>query len=245
MKKLSIVLILFTVFSIARLNSENTSKELTNPYKIFSMYKSVTHIDSLKDINGFHAKFTSNMANLKTQLQLYYLRPEKMKLGFRVRNATITIIYDGEKGWTKNSIMGVIPIQPMELDMLHKFTEIINTPFLNVDTATWKMELKNDSNYTVDGRPAYKITFTNPEGITTDGYFSKENYKLIKAQYVTTNPEQPVQIQIYYQEYKEFDNGLILPTRVDYITAGVLEQLTIDSLESGLRLNHRDFLKPF
>ena len=181
---------------------------------------SSTHVTGIFEIVG--QGLVGQMTSYGAAPDLILLTVSFTGLGVESRTG-----YNGEIGWSMESIMGERVLQGGELQQL-------------IDDADYYSDLYEAANYssmetleTVDfaGRPSYKLKFVYLSGREVVRYFDVENGRLTGVEGVQESIMGPMNVVTTMGEYQWFDD-VMLPTLVaQELGVGQTVRITIQSVE--------------
>lgn len=135
--------------------------------------------------------------------------------------------YNGEVAWEKNPSMGNRKLEGAEkADFVRRMDHL--------DMLTWsdfpgKITTKA-KDISVRGVNCYQVDFDPKEGNSVSRYFAQDSGLLIKVATILESPNGPVAVDIFYDDYKDFQSGKMSMKRTQEIGQGVIS-FTFEKVE--------------
>lgn len=173
-------------------------------------------------------------------LTIYSARPGKLYMVIesgatgRIEKGT-----DGEVVWENSAMMGPQIKEGQEkADFLR---EAILDKF-----ARWREIYGNAESAgveTVDGRPAYEVILTPPDGKPQSWFFDRDSKLLVKVALTVENPMGVIPVETYLSDYRETD-GVRIPHIAKVVVMGQERVMTTQSVEQNVDLPEDRFDLP-
>ncbi|MBL8746496.1 MAG: hypothetical protein JNK58_09095 [Phycisphaerae bacterium] len=105
-------------------------------------------------------------------------------------------------------------------------------------------EAKAEAEEEVNGKPAYAVTMTTPDGQKSTNYYEKESGLLVKTMTVAKSPMGEIPMESAYTDFKQVD-GITMPHKTTISSAmGMQIIMTIESLRQNIDLAPDAFAMP-
>lgn len=194
-------------------------------------------------------KITSRVVNMTAELQgmklqLVSKRVEPKKKGLAKTAEIITVngmlmqksVFDGQKA-AQGGMMGAKELSGAELEAAKENAE----PFAELRYKELGYTLNLLGIEPVEGKDAYKIELTKPNGKKEFQYFDVADKLLVKTQKTEESPEGNVQIIQYLSDYREV-KGVKVPYRIKTEAGPQVIDATVTSVEFNVKISNDDFV---
>lgn len=216
----------------------------------------VINAQSLDEIvkNYSAAMKTSQMASVKTikitgkmsamgmemPMTMFMKNPNKIKVVYSFNGQEMVSVFDGEKGYTMNPMMG--SAEPVELtgDQLKQVQE--NNAFQNQLInfhKSGKLSLEGEEN--VNGKPAFKLKATVDGASPVYMYIDKGNYYLVKTSTKVSQMGQEMTVDSFTSDYTDIQ-GVVLPKKTTASSGGMeMAVISFDKIEVNIPIEDTVF----
>jgi hypothetical protein len=178
-------------------------------------------------------------------VQVTRMRPDKYRMDFSVVDMPAIQAYDGKTAWltapwTNNPRPQAAPAdRAKDIRIRADFDGVL----FNWQAKGNKAELEGKD--TVENRPAYRIKYTQPEGVTEYYFIDAGNYLLVKRIYFRKIRDQEVPVENYYTDYRDAGGGVMVPFSVELRMNGQsLNTTEYESVVLGVSVDPAIFTMP-
>ena len=148
--------------------------------------------------------------------------------------------YDGETGWSEDSLQGFRKLEGAELMQLSRESNI--TRELNLKTDFPGMKLLPEVE--IDGKKVSVIEATSKDNRKEIWYFDQESHLMVKIeQKMTLGPQGEIDVTIILKDYKEVD-GIKLPMTSEVKNPAFTGILTLSSVQHNVEVDDSLFASP-
>ncbi|MCH1506355.1 MAG: outer membrane lipoprotein-sorting protein [Verrucomicrobiales bacterium] len=148
--------------------------------------------------------------------------------------------YDGETGWSEDSIQGFRKLSGAELAQLQRESNIRRELNLKADFPGMKLLPEVE----IDGKKVSVIEATSKDDRKETWYFDQESHLMVKMeQTMTLGPQGELAVTITLKDYKEVD-GIKLPMTSEVKNPAFTGVLTLSSVKHNVDLDDALFASP-
>ena len=215
---------LFTVLTIACIVNAQSLDE------ILKQYSSAIHSDKLATIKTIKITGKMSAMGMEMPMVMYMKNPNKIKVTYSFNGQDMISVFDGEKGYTMNPMMG--SAEPVELTGEQLKQVQNNNAFRNE-----LLNYHNKKQVTLEGTEDVKGTLTNKLKITPETgnpifmCLDKKTGLLVKT---TTSIEQmgtTMNVESYMTDYVD-TKGVVMPKKTTAMANGMeAATITFDLIE--------------
>ncbi len=173
--------------------------------------------DKLASIKNADMYMGTAMGGMQLELRRVVVLPDKFYFTVNMGDQVVQMqLVNGDKGVIGN--MG--QTQPMDEETLAEVKKEI-TLFDETKYLGDNYQLALDGMEMVDGKPAYQITVTHPNGDKTVLYFDKASgLKLREVEFQDVGTGEPVPVVQNFSDYREVAPGIMMPFKLQIAGAG-------------------------
>lgn len=176
-----------------------------------------------------HVSFGSTASGVDT---VDLARPQRIRTIVVLNGKTIVQAYDGHVAWTVNPFAGIDTPQVMAPDLAKNVIAgaDMDGPLVNAPAKGNRIALAGLD--TADGRPAYKLVVTEPDGLVDTYFIDSATALQTKWQGRRMVDGKPVVFESMFRDYRRVA-GVMLAYRIDSYTLGQpgAQHLTFDRIE--------------
>lgn len=225
--------LLFTALS---LQAQDLDKILKNHFEAVGQKQ-------LSEVNAFIMKAKINQMNMELPMVMKVKRPNKFRMEMTLQGQEMVQAYDGENGWMVAPWMSMEP-QDLVGDQLKQAMEQAD-----IDGALWNYKDKGHSAELVgkedmEGTEVYNIKLTKKEGDVQNYYVDTETFILLKIKSKIMAQGTEVEVESMFGNYKQFDNGIVMPMSIEQKTSMGSATIVIEEVEFGVELDDAIFTRP-
>jgi outer membrane lipoprotein-sorting protein len=208
--------------------------------EIVNKYAAAQKVDQLASISTIKITGKVSQMGQVMPITLYMKNPNKVKAVISFGGQEIIQVFDGEKGYMVNPLMG--SSDPVELtgDQLKQVQN--NNAFSNELIKYFKngkLTLEGEEN--VKGKPAYKLKAT-PEGMDpVYMLIDKESFYLVKTTTKVNQMGTTLNVETYPSDYVDI-NGVVMPKKTTTSANGMESgDITFDLIEVNVPIDDSVF----
>lgn len=169
---------------------------------------------------------------MEIPMTMYMKNPDKIKLIYNFNGQEVVSVFDGEKGYTVNPMMGT---EPVELTGAQLKQVQDNNAFQNEVLNYFKngqLTLEGDDN--VNGKPAFKLKANVEGGNPIYMSIDKNSYMLVKISTKVSQMGQEMDVDSFMSDYADIE-GVVMPKKTTANSGGMeMMVLTFDNIEVNL-----------
>jgi outer membrane lipoprotein-sorting protein len=208
-------------------------EEIVNKYTIANKLDNISNIKTLK----ITAKIS--MKGMEMSMEMWMKNPNKIKAVTTMKKSETVQVFDGEKGYMINPVMGSGEPVEMTAEQIIEFQRS-NYLYNSVKNFLDNGQLTLIGEDNVNGKPVYKIKAVLERGIDLNMFIDKDSYLIIKNTAVTYKGGIPMTINFYPSDYTE-SNGLLLPMKTTKSSFGMESVMTITKVEVDVPIDDNVF----
>lgn len=193
---------------------------------------SANGVDQLEKTKTLYIEGKVSQMGMEMPMIMFMKHPEKVKVVITYNGMEIVTVFDGEKGYMINPLMGMA--EPMELPADQVASVKNNNMFRNQLQESFKAgKLTLVGSEDVSGKPAFKLMVSVDGGAPVYYFIDKESFLTIKTTTTVTQMGQEMEVESVIKEYSDI-NGVKFPkltiSFVNGMEAGstVLEKIELD-----------------
>lgn len=205
MKQLKFTVLLAATFLFAASANAQTADDIISKY-----IDAIGGKDLLTSINSIHEEASMQAMGNESPTNTTLLNGKGIRTEAEMMGNKMVSVYTDKGGWAINPMMGSSDPAAMP-DEQYKAGEdqIYFSPLLNYAANGAKVELQGQEK--VGDANAYKIKYTNKDGMETTYYIDATSYYLVKVEKTITMMGQDVDMTVAYSDFKKADNGVVMP----------------------------------
>jgi outer membrane lipoprotein-sorting protein len=229
MKKLFLIT---TCLLVAAVINGQTLEEIVKKYSVANKLDQITNFKTIK-ITG-----KMSMMGMELPMEMWMKNPNKIKSVTSMNGQDIIQVYDGQKGYMVNPMMG--SSAPTEMDAETASSLLRSNLFQNY-LANYLKEgkLALEADEAVNGVACYKIKTTTESG-TIYMFIDKSSLRMIKNSANVTSQGATVTVESFPSDYKDF-NGVILPAKTTTSASGMEFIIEFTKVEVDLPMDDSIF----
>jgi outer membrane lipoprotein-sorting protein len=172
-------------------------------------------------------------------MTMYMKNPNKIKTVISFNGQDMTTVFDGEKGYMINPMMGSATPVELKGDQLKQAQS--NNAFSNQVLNYFKNgQLTLEGQEDVNGKPAFKLKATegtNPIYL----YLDKSSYMLVKINATVDQMGTPVNVNTFLTDYVDIQ-GVVMPKKTTAMTNGMeAAVISFDKIEVDIPMEDSIF----
>ena len=230
MKKL--LFILTGLIAVSVINAQSLDEILKN-------YSTATKQDKLAKVSTIQITGKMSAMGMEMPMVMIMKNPDKIKVSYSFNGQDMVSIFDGEKGYMINPMMG--SSEPVELTG-DQLTQVQNNNIFRNELENYfnKGQLTLEGQEDVNGKPAYKLKAnigTNPIFMFLD----KDSYLLVKTSTEVDQMGTVMNVDSYMTDYVEID-GVVMPKKTTAMANGMeAAVISFDKIEVNLPVDDSVF----
>lgn len=231
MKKL--VLILTSLVVVTLINAQSLED-------IVKKYSTAIKADQLAQIATIKITGKMSAMGMEMPMTMFMKSPNKIKIVYSFSGQDMVSVFDGEKGYTINPMMG--SSDPIELTG-EQLTQIKNNNAFNNEVLEYfrsgKLTLEGEEN--VNGKPAFKLKAT-PEGTNPIYLFlDKDSFLLVKTTMTVEQMGTSMNVESLMTDYSD-NSGVVMPKTTTTSANGMQAAvITFDKIEVNIPIEDSVF----
>ena len=230
MKKL--VFVLTGLIAVAVINAQSLNEIVKN-------YSSAMKSDKLASITSIKITGKMSAMGMEMPMVMFMKNPNKIKVTYSFNGQDMVSVFDGEKGYMINPMMG--SSKPVELssDQLKQVQN--NNAFRNELLNYFKNgQLTLEGQENVNDKPAFKLK-ANVGGSPIYMFLDKGSYMLVKTTTTVDQMGTSMNVDSYMTDYIDIE-GVVMPKKTTAIANGMeAAVITLDKIEVNIPMDDSFF----
>ncbi len=210
-------------------------------------YEARGGLDKVTGIESAVLRGTMTMGPMQAPFNIYFKRPNKVRMSFEVQGITGIQAYDGTTGWSVMPFMGKTDPEVMSDDELKSVKEMadLDGPLIDWKSKGYNLEYKGTEE--IEGTMAHVIMVDRGEGEKDTIYLDEDYYLTFKSKGTRTMMGNETKFVSSVGDYKDYD-GLMFPTSMMTTAEGMPEgsgqNITIETAEFNVDVDDALFAMP-
>lgn len=207
--------------------------------EIVGKYTIANKLDKIADIKTLKITAIISMKGKEMPVVMWMKNPNKIKTVTSMKKSEIVQVFDGEKGYVINSVIGSGKPAEMtaeQIEEIQRSNYLCNSLKNFLDNG--RLTLIGEDN--IDGRLVYKIKAVIERGIDLNMFIDKESYLIIKNTVITYRGGIPMAINFYPLDYTE-TNGVLLPMKTIRSSVGMESIMIFTNVEVDVPIDDSVF----
>jgi len=231
MKKL--LFLLTGLLLVAVLNAQSLDE-------IVKKYSAAIKSDQLANVKTIKIKGKMSAMGMDMPMEMFMKNPNKIKVVYTMNGQSMVSIFDGEKGYTINPMMG--SSEPIELtgDQLKQIqnSNVFRNEVLNYFN---KKQLYIEGEEDVKGKPAYKLKVAVAGSSPVYMFIDKSTSLLVKTSSTVDQGGTQMSVDSYMTDYID-SNGVVMPKKTTAVANGMeAAVITFDQVEVNVPMDDSVF----
>ena len=230
MKKL--VFVLTGLIAVAVINAQSLDEIVKN-------YSSAMKSDKLASVTSIKITGKMSAMGMEMPMVMFMKNPNKIKVTYSFNGQDMVSVFDGEKGYMINPMMG--SSKPVELssDQLKQVQN--NNAFRNELLNYFKNgQLTLEGQENVNDKPAFKLK-ANVGGSTIYMFLDKGSYMLVKTTTTVDQMGTSMNVDSYMTDYIDIE-GVVMPKKTTAMANGMeAAVITLDKIEVNIPMDDSFF----
>ncbi len=208
-------------------------------------YKAIGGLQNWRDVNTMRMGGVMVSMGQPVPIRAIYMRPNKCKVEYKVKDAVIVQAYDGKMAWQHNPHGEVVLPQPMSTgksNYLHDTCDI-DGPLIDYKKKGNKIELLGTE--TLYGNDTYKLKISYKTGNVQTYFLDSKTFLPVRLDGVYQLDGLEHKVTTSYFDYKKAGK-LVIPYKLDFDITGSpgTEEVIFKTVQINPRLNESSFKKP-
>jgi outer membrane lipoprotein-sorting protein len=208
--------------------------------EIVKKYSTAINSDQLANVNTIKIKGKMSAMGMDMPMEMFMKNPNKIKVVYSLNGQSMVSIFDGEKGYTINPMMG--SSEPIELtgDQLKQIqnNNVFRNEVLNYFN---KKQLSLEGEEDVKGKPAYKLKVAVAGSSPVYMFIDKATNLLVKTSSTADQGGTQMNVESYMTDYTEI-NGVVMPKKTTAVANGMeAAVITFDLVEVNVPMDDSVF----
>lgn len=230
MKRLIFALTGLLIFTL--LNAQSLEEIVKN-------YSAANKLDKLASISTIKITAKMSMMGMEMPMEMWMKNPNKIKTVANYNGQEIIQVFDGEKGYSINPMMG--SSEPVEMNSDQVKQTLNSNIFQNNMVSYLKNgQLSTDGDENVNEKPAFKLKASLEGGNIVYMFVDKGSYLLVKTNATVNQGGQTMTVDSYPTNYTEV-SGIVLPMKTTTSASGMEITLTFDKVEVNIPMEDSIF----
>ena len=207
---------------------------------IVKQYSAAVNSEKLSSVKTI--KITGKMSGMGMEMPMvmYMKNPNKIKVTYSLNGMEMVSVFDGEKGYTMNPMMG--SAEPVELtgDQLKQVQN--NNAFRNELLTYYKnKQVTLEGVEDVNGNPASKLKITQESGNPVYMFIDKKTGLIVKTSTTVEQMGTSMNVDSYMTDYVN-TKGVIMPRKTTAMADGMeAAKITFDLIEVDVPMDDSIF----
>ncbi|HUX97706.1 MAG TPA: hypothetical protein VMV47_18385 [Bacteroidales bacterium] len=221
MKKL---ILLFTAVTVVYITNAQSLDD------IVKQYSSAINSDKLASIKSIKITGKMSAMGMEMPMVMYMKNPNKIKVTYSFNGMDMVSVFDGEKGYMMNPMMG--STEPVELTGEQLKQVQNNNAFRNELMIYYKNnQVTNEGVEVVNGNPANKLKITPETGNPIFMFLDKKTGLIVKTSTTVEQMGTSMNVESYMVDYTD-TKGVIMPNKTTAMANGMeAATITFDLIE--------------
>lgn len=208
-------------------------------------YKSLGGLEKLRAVDTIHVKgkVVISMQNLELPMEMWYKKPNQIRMESEFQGMKILQVYDGKKAWGLLPFAGKGP-QELPADQAEDIIEQAEGLFPLIDYKEKGHKLEYVGKEEMQGTEVYKLKLTRKNGRITFFFLDTESCVELKTLTYIKKQDKEIKAESYLGDYKEF-NGLMMPTSIESrMNDQVGATIQFEMVEINVKVDDSIFILP-
>lgn len=214
---------LAALFIITALNGQSLDEIVKN-------YSTAMKSDKIAKIKTIKITGKMSAMGMEMPMTMYMKNPNKIKVVYSFNGQEMISVFDGEKGYIMNPMMG--SADPVELTGAQLKQVQSNNAFRNELLSYQKNnQLTFEGMEDVNGKPAYKLKVSVADGNPIYMFIDKGTNLVVKSVTTAEQMGNVMEIETYLTDYTE-TKGVVMPKKTTAMSNGMeAGVITLDAIE--------------
>jgi hypothetical protein len=172
-------------------------------------------------------------------------RPHKTRLEIQFRGQTAVQVFDGTRGWKLRPFLGRHEVEPYTPEEMRVASQDAELDGLLIDHAAKGNRIELEGTEPVEGRDAYKLKVTLPDGQVRHVWVDAQTYLDVKVDGIRRMDGKPRPVWTYLRDYRPVQ-GLMIPHLMETAVDGVKgsEKIRVEKVALNAPIDDDHFAKP-
>jgi len=207
--------------------------------EIVKNYSTAMKTDKLASVNTI--KITGKMAamGMEMPMVMFMKNPNKIKVIYTFNGQDMISMFDGEKGYMVNPMMG--SSEPVELTG-EQLTQVQNNNIFKNEVLNYfqKGQLTLEGTENVNDKPAFKLK-ANVGSNPIYMFLDKDSYMLVKTNAIVDQMGTSMNVDTYMTDYVDTE-GVIMPKKTTAMANGMeAAVISFEKIEVNLPMEDSEF----
>ena len=207
--------------------------------EIVKKYSVANKLDKLSTLSSIKITAKTSAMGSEMPVELWMKNPNKIKSVTTVQGQQIVQVFDGEKGYMINPMMGSsdpIEMNPEQVKQTLK-TSLFQNPMANY-LKNGQLTLEGEEK--VNEKPVFKVKASLDGGNTSYIFIDKESFLVLKTSATMSQGGQTFTMESFPSDYTE-TNGVFLPMKTTISMGGMEMVTTFDKVEVNIPMEDSVF----
>jgi hypothetical protein len=172
-------------------------------------------------------------------------RPHKTRLEIQFQGQTAVQVFDGKNGWKLRPFLGRHEVEPYTQEEMRVASQDAELDGLLIDHAAKGNRIELEGTEPVEGRDAYKLKITLPDGQVRHVWVDAQTYLDVKVDGTRRMDGKPRPVWTYLRDYRPVQ-GLMIPHLLETAVDGVKgsEKIRVEHVALNAPIDDDHFAKP-
>ena len=197
---------------------------------IIKQYSAAIHSEKLANIKTIKITGKMSAMGMEMPMVMYMKNPNKIKVTYSFNGMDMVSVFDGEKGYMMNPMMG--SADPVELTGEQLKQVQNNNAFRNELMLYYQnKQVTNEGTEDVNGNPANKLKITPETGNPIFMFIDKKTGLIVKTSTTVDQMGTTMNVDSYMTDYTD-TKGVIMPKKTTAMANGMeAAKITFDLIE--------------
>ncbi len=207
--------------------------------EIVAKYTVANKLDKISSFKTIKITGKVSIMGMDLPVEMWMKNPNKIKTVTSMDGQENIQVFDGEKGYIVNSMMGSsepVELSPDQVAQLQNSNVFQNT--LDKYLKNGQLSLLGEEN--VNGKPAYKVKASLEGGLSATLFIDKSSFYLIKQIADINQGGVNMSVESYPSDYKDI-SGIVLPMKTSTSMSGMDVITSYTSIEVDIPIDDSVF----
>lgn len=231
------ILILATLMLVAFVGTQAQTLE-----KVLEKHYDATGHKKMADVETYQIKAKMSMMGMDMPMDILVKKPNKFKVSIEMMGQKTVSVFDGEKGWMINPMMGA-GVHDLTGDQLKQAMAQADMEgeLYNYAAKGHSAELIGKVN--ADGKEAYRIKLTDKNGQVKNYFIDANTYLVLKMKAKVEAMGQSVDIETKMLEYEKID-GIQMAKKIEVVMPMGSQSVVMEEIKLNEKIDDSVFARP-
>jgi outer membrane lipoprotein-sorting protein len=210
--------------------------------KVLEKHNEAAGYEKMADVKTFSINAKMSMMGMEMPMEIKVKKPGKFRVDMDMMGQKTVSAFDGEKGWAINPMLGA-GVQDLEGEQLKQAMSQAD-----MEGELYKYVEKGHSaeligKVNADGKPAFRIKFTNSDGTVKDYFIDADTYLVSKTKAKVEAMGQSMEIETKMVEYEKID-GIQMAKKIEVIMPMGTQSIVMEEIKLNESIDDALFARP-